>query len=97
MGKATYKGLVPQDDPMFFNGPELFSRSKSSESLTNTPSNMAGATRANPSSTNAPETETEAEGKELGAHRIARFKHQNEQMRKQSEDLLRPIPCTTRQ
>jgi hypothetical protein len=95
MGKATYKGLVPQDDPMFFNGTELFSRPKSSESLTNTPSNMVGATRANPSSTNAPETE--AEGKELGAHRIARFKHQNEQMRKQSKDLLQPIPCKTKQ
>jgi hypothetical protein len=26
MGKATYKGLVPQDDPMFSSGPQLFSR-----------------------------------------------------------------------
>jgi len=25
MGKATYKGLVPKDDPMFSSGPELWS------------------------------------------------------------------------
>jgi hypothetical protein len=45
---------------------------------------MTGATQANSGSANAPETE--AEGEELGARRIAKFKHQNEQMRKQSKD-----------
>lgn len=25
MGKATFKGFVPPDDPMFSGGPELFS------------------------------------------------------------------------
>jgi hypothetical protein len=95
MGKATDKGLVPHDDPMFFNGPEFYSGPKSSESLKKTPSNTAGAMQEQSGSANAPETE--AEGKELGAHRIARFKHQNEQMRKQSEDLLRLIGSTTRQ
>jgi hypothetical protein len=84
MGKATYKGLVPKDDPMFSTGPELFSRPESSKSSTSTQTNTAGAMQANSDSANAPETE--AEGKELGARRIARFKHQNEQMRKQSED-----------
>ena len=83
MGKATYKGLVPQDDPMFSTGPELFSRPESNESLTNTPTDTAGATPANSNLANAPETE--ADGKDLGALRIAKFKHQNEQMRKQSK------------
>jgi hypothetical protein len=34
MGKATYKGLVPKDDPMFSTGPEIFSRQGSSLSST---------------------------------------------------------------
>lgn len=83
MGKATYKGLVPKDDPMFSTGPELFSRPESNESSTNTPADTTGATPANSNSANAPETE--ADGKDLGARRIAKFKHQNEQMRKQSK------------
>ena len=83
MGKATYKGLVPKDDPMFLTGPELYSRLGSNESSTNTPSDTAGAPPANSGSATAPETE--ADGKDLGARRIAKFKHQNEQMRKQSK------------
>lgn len=80
MGKATYKGLVPPDDPMFLTGPELYSRPESTESSQTSASDMAGASPANSSSANAPETE--AEGKELGAKRLARMKHQNEQLRK---------------
>ena len=32
MGKLTYKGLVPPDDPMFSSGPEMFSRSETKPS-----------------------------------------------------------------
>lgn len=92
MGKATYKGLVPKDDPIFLTGPEFISRPRSSESSTTSASGTTGATQANSGSATAPETE--ADGKDLGARRIAKFKHQNEQMRKQSEDLLGPIRCT---
>lgn len=79
MGKATYKGLVPPDDLMFSGKPEMFSRPESSRSSKTTVSDTTGATPA-PSSS----VETEAEAKELGARRIARFRHQNEQLRKSS-------------
>jgi hypothetical protein len=80
MGKATYKGLVPRDDPMFSTGPEVFSRLGSSESLKSSQKSTSGETTVESSSaTDLPETE--AEGKELGARRIARYKHQTEQFR----------------
>ena len=44
MGKITYKGLVPKDDPMFSNGPELFSRPAYKPSSKSTAKNTAGAT-----------------------------------------------------
>ncbi len=72
MGKATYKGLVPPDDPMFSNGPEMFSRPESKPSSMTSASDTTGVTPAQSSS-----VETEADGKELGALRIARYKHQN--------------------
>ena len=77
MGKATYKGLVPPDDPMFSGGFEMFSRPESSRSSKTSASDKTGVTQ-DPSNS----VETEAEAKELGARRIARFKHQNEQFRK---------------
>jgi hypothetical protein len=83
MEKATYKGLVPQDDPMFSTGPELFSRPESNESSTSSPTATSGVTQE--SSASATALETEADGKDLGARRIAKFKHQNDQMRKQSK------------
>lgn len=47
MGKATYLGLVPPDDPMFSGGPQLFSPRASSPSSTTSP---AATTRATPAS-----------------------------------------------
>lgn len=44
MGKGTYKGLVPQDDPMFSTGPELFSRPGSKTSSVTSASDTGGAT-----------------------------------------------------
>jgi hypothetical protein len=83
MGKITLEGPVPKDDPMFLTGPELISRPGSNESSTTSAIGMTAATQANSDSANAPETE--ADGKDLGARRIAKFKHQNEQMRKHSK------------
>lgn len=83
MGKLTYKGLVPPDDPMFSGGYEMFSRPESSRSSTASVSDTTGATPA-PSSS----VETEAEAKELGARRIARFRHQNEQFSKRSNKKI---------
>ncbi len=81
MGKLTYKGLVPRNDPMFSTGPEAFSRLGSSESSISSPKSTSGETPSESSSaTDLPETE--AEGKELGARRIARYKHQTEQFSK---------------
>jgi hypothetical protein len=77
MGKLTYKGLVPPDDPMFSSGPEMFSRPESRPSSMTSVRDTTGATPAQSSS-----VETEADGKELGALRIARYKHQNAQLRK---------------
>ncbi len=54
MGKATYKGLVPQDDPMFSTGPEIFSRPESNESSTTSQKVTTGATHDQSSSAIAP-------------------------------------------
>jgi hypothetical protein len=50
MGKLTYKGLVPRDDPMFSTGPEVFSRLGSSESSKTSPKSTSGETPAESSS-----------------------------------------------
>lgn len=81
MGKATYKGFVPPDDPMFSTGPELISRRASTPSFETSPSATTGATRA--MSDSAP-SETEQDGKEQGALRLARWRHQNEQLKRKS-------------
>ncbi len=57
MGKITLEGFVPQDDPMFSSGPELFSPPEFSLSLKSSAIAKTGATQANSSSANAPETE----------------------------------------
>jgi hypothetical protein len=44
MGKATYKGLVPSDDPMFSGGPQMFSRPESKPSSMTSASDTTGAT-----------------------------------------------------
>lgn len=54
MGKATYKGLVPPDDPMFSNGPEIFSCPESNESSTTPQNATTGATQDQSSSATAP-------------------------------------------
>ena len=77
MGKATYKGLVPPDDPMFSGGPQMFSRVESKPSPVTSVSVTAGATPVQSSL-----VETQADGKEVGALRIARYKHQKEQFSK---------------
>jgi hypothetical protein len=81
MGKATYKGLVPRDDPMFSTGPEVFSRLGSSESSKTSPKGTSGEAPVESSSA-AESLMTEAEERQEGALRIARFKFQNEQLRK---------------
>ena len=50
MGKLTYKGLVPRDDPMFSTGPEVFSRRGSSESSSSSPMSTSGETPVESSS-----------------------------------------------
>lgn len=72
MGKLTYKGLVPKDDPMFSTGPELFSRPESNESSMNTPSNTAGAMQERSSSA----TE-QVDEKADGEFRIVKYLHRN--------------------
>jgi hypothetical protein len=81
MGKATYKGLVPRDDPMFSTGPEVFSHLGSSESLKTSPKGISGETPVNSDLSGEPSLAPEEE-KQEGALRIARFKHQNEQLLK---------------
>ena len=50
MGKATYKGLVPPDDPMFLGGTEIFSRpslrTSKSVSVVNIPISTSGITES---------------------------------------------------
>lgn len=72
MGKATYKGLVPKDDPMFSTGPELFSRSASNASSTNTPIDTDGTRQAN----SGPATE-QVDEKADGEFRIVKYLHRN--------------------
>ncbi len=55
MGKATYKGLVPRDDPMFSTGPEVFSRLGSSESSRTSPKSTSGETPVESSSAIEPD------------------------------------------
>lgn len=80
MGKITFKGLVPKDDPMFSTGPQLFSRPGSSESSTTSASATAGTMPA--ASTSAKKDETTPDEKADGALRLAKFRHQNEQLKK---------------
>ena len=64
MGKATYKGLVPRDDPMFSGGVEIFSRLGSSKSSTTSAPSTAGATQAPstlPTSSNPARVKTQQE------------------------------------
>lgn len=63
MGKLTYKGLVPKDDPMFLTGPELITRPESSASSTTLANDMAGATSVN--SNLAKDTHTAENKKEM--------------------------------
>ncbi len=70
MRKITLIGPVPQDDPMFSSGPELFSRPESSASSRNTPASTARATLAK-SAPASDSPETEADGKDLGEMRRA--------------------------
>lgn len=55
MGKLTYKGLVPRDDPMFWTGPEVFSRLGSSESSSSSQKSTGGATSVESSSATEPD------------------------------------------
>jgi hypothetical protein len=44
MGKSTYAGFVPKDDPMFSGGFEIFSHPESKPSSTNTAKSTTGET-----------------------------------------------------
>ena len=58
MGKGTYLGLVPKDDPMFSSGPELFSPLDFSPSSRSSALATDGATQDKSASADeAPETE----------------------------------------
>jgi hypothetical protein len=83
MGKLTIIGSLPPDHPIYSGGPEIFSRPESNKSSTTTANATAGETQdKSASAVNQPETE--ADGKELGALRLAKMKHQNAQLRKGS-------------
>ena len=45
MGKTTWRGPVPKDDPMFSGGPEIFSRPVSKPSSSGTAKSMDGETQ----------------------------------------------------
>lgn len=45
MGNLSYRGQVPQNDPMFSNGPQVFSRQESRESSKTLASDTTGATQ----------------------------------------------------
>lgn len=80
MGKLTYKGFVPKDDPMFSTGPKLFSRRESTPS---SPTSASATDGEMPAKSGSVETETEQDEKKQGALRLARWRHQNEQLKKQ--------------
>jgi hypothetical protein len=84
MGKATYKGLVPQDDPMFSTGSELFSRPAPNAFSTNAPREMDGARQAN----SGPATE-QVDEKADGEFRIAKYLHRNPEKMREALDNLR--------
>ena len=44
MGKLTWIGQVPPDDPLFSSGPEMFSRYEFRASSTSSPRNTGGDT-----------------------------------------------------
>jgi hypothetical protein len=74
MGKATYKGLVPRDDPMFSTGPEVFSLLGSSESSSSSQKSTSGETPVESSSAVEPlMTETEEDGFRAQELRIAKL------------------------
>jgi hypothetical protein len=67
MGKITRLGLVPQDDPMFLTGPELFSRPGSKPSSTTSASGTGGVTPAASTSTKLPPPPQRADFKSQAA------------------------------
>ena len=70
MGKATFKGFVPPDDPMFSTGPEIFSRHESSASSPSSATSTDGATQDQSSSaTGLPDLQNLPEDPALGAIR----------------------------
>lgn len=73
MGKATFKGFVPPDDPMFTGGFELFSIRPLSAFLATPPPTAAGAPQDVSAPPNA-EVETEQDGIKAEALRRARVR-----------------------
>lgn len=86
MGKLTYKGFVPKDDPMFSTGPEAFSRLASTPSSETSPSATTGATRAK--SDSAP-VETEQDGLRAQELRIAKLYRNNPKARDEALAKIR--------
>ena len=86
MGKLTYKGFVPKDDPMFSTGPGVFSRLGSSGSSMTSDSAMDGATQAK--QTSAP-SETEEDGLRAQELRIARLYKDDPQTRDEALAKIR--------
>lgn len=84
MGKATYKGLVPKDDPIFSTGPELFSRPAWNASSTNSPSDKGETRQAN----SGPATE-QVDEKADGEFRIAKYLHRNPEKMHEALEKLR--------
>ena len=83
MGKITDLGLVPKDDPMFLNGPQLFSRRESNRSTTTSASATDGAAPAQTSKAPAQEN---LEKKRQLAEKFAKMTP--EQLGKLYDDLM---------
>jgi hypothetical protein len=86
MGKLTYKGLVPRDDPMFSTGPEIFSRLESSASSTTSANATTGAT---PSVSNSAIEQEQVDEKADGEYRIAKYFRNNPKLRDELLDKMR--------
>lgn len=81
MGKATFVGFVPKDDPMFSGGPQLFSRPGSNQPSKTSPTGTDGNTRfVSP----VDSQENEDDEKAPGSLRVIPRKLQNQQLRKKS-------------
>jgi hypothetical protein len=91
MGKATYKGLVPKDDPMFSSGPELWSHPGYDKYSTSTPTSTDGETPEGSSQNYRPD-ETEEDNTRLGALRLRKMQHQSESFRIQSRAVSQGKP-----